>query len=139
MATAWKIIRGDHALPIADFYTATDAQMFAPARAGPGALSSPISSWTRIIASGLQFPDEHSPKLVRALADFAVRWGTRAAGYYATGKNDGGTDGCWRPLEGIERLDGTLFVRIAGITIERLGWVHEGEKARRWDRDNFPF
>jgi hypothetical protein len=137
MATAWKIIRGDHALPIVDFYTATDAHMFAPIRAGPRALPSPFSSWTRIIASGLQSPDEHTPKLVRALADFAVRWGTRAAGYYSTGKNDSGTDGCWRPLEGIERLDGTLFVRIAGITLERLGFVHESEGARHWDRDGF--
>lgn len=32
-------------------------------------------------------------------------------------------------LEGIERLDGTLFVRVAGLTFDRLGWVGEGEKA----------
>ena len=135
MFTAWKIIRGDHALPIVDFYMATDAQLTAPARAGPGALPSPVSSWSRIIPSGLQSPDEHTPKLVRALANFAVRWGTRAPGYFSSDCDRNG----WLPLKGIERLDGTLFVRVAGITLERLGWVHEGEQAERWDRDNFPF
>jgi len=32
-------------------------------------------------------------------------------------------------LEGIEKLDGTLFVRVAGLTFDQLGWMHEGEKA----------
>jgi hypothetical protein len=135
VATAWKIIRGNHALPIADFYAATDAQLIAPIHAGLSALPSPVSSWTRIIPSGLLSPNEHTPKLVRSLADSAVRWGTRGPGYFSSKSDEDG----WRPLEGIERLDGTLFVRIAGITLERLGWVHEGEKARRWDWDNFPF
>jgi hypothetical protein len=109
MATTWKIIHGDHALPIVDSYAATDAQMFSPVRAGPGALPSPVIPWVRSITSGLQSPDEHTPKLVRALSDFVVRWDTRAVRYYSTGRNDSGTGGCWQPLEGIERLDGTLF------------------------------
>jgi hypothetical protein len=41
-------------------------------------------------------------------------------------------------LEGIERLDGTLFVRVAGLTFDRLGWVDEGETAGRWDLDGIP-
>jgi len=134
VATAWKIVRGNHPLPIADFYAASDAQLTPPARAGPGALSSPGSAWTRIIASALQSPDEHTPKFARALADFAVRWGTRPPGYFAREKDAGELS-----LEGIDRLDGTLFVRVAGLTLDRLGWVHEGEKAGRWDRDNFDF
>ena len=35
-------------------------------------------------------------------------------------------------LEGIERLDGTLFMQVSGLTFDRLGVV-EGEKARLWD------
>jgi hypothetical protein len=38
----------------------------------------------------------------------------------------------------MERLDGTLFVRVAGLTLDRLGWVGEGEKAGSWDWDGFP-
>jgi hypothetical protein len=114
---------------------ATDVQLTAPARAGPGALPSHVSSWSRIIPSGLQSPDEHAPKLVCALANFAVRWGTRAPGYFSSDCDRNG----WPPLKGIERLDGTLFVHVTGITLERLGWVHEGEKAECWNREDFPF
>ncbi len=31
---------------------------------------------------------------------------------------------------GLARLGGALFVRAAGLTFERLGWVGEGEKGR---------
>ena len=41
-------------------------------------------------------------------------------------------------LEGIERLDGTLFVRVAGLTMDRLGWVHEGEDAGSWHVEGDP-
>ncbi len=151
-AAAWRIVGGSHTtLPIADFYAATNAQLFAPARtnaglgvgarAGAGALRSPGSAWTRIIPSALQGPDEHTPKIARALADFARRWGTRPPGYFSPReKSDAGLgqrqrQGRWLPLEGIERLDGTLFVRAAGLTLDRLGWVNEGEEAGCWDRD----
>ncbi|KAI9439338.1 hypothetical protein H4582DRAFT_1948603 [Lactarius indigo] len=109
-----------------DFYAATETQLFAPAgaRAGAGWRQAPVSAWPRVMESGIRFPDEHGPKLARALSDFAARWGTRSAGAPA--------------LEGIERLDGTLFLRVAGLTFDRLGWVDEGEKAGHWDRDGFP-
>ena len=131
MSTAWKISRGNHPLPIADFYSVTNAQQFAPARTGvvgDGALRSPGSAWTRIIPSAIQGPDEHTPKIARALVDFAVRWGTRPPGYFSAGQSP-------LSLEGIEKLDGTLFVRVAGLTLDRLGWVNEGEKACSWDTD----
>ncbi|KAH8985101.1 hypothetical protein EDB92DRAFT_2105729 [Lactarius akahatsu] len=42
-------------------------------------------------------------------------------------------------LEGIERLNTTLFARVAGLTaFDRLGWVDEDEKADLRDRDGFP-
>ncbi|KAH8990788.1 hypothetical protein EDB92DRAFT_723210 [Lactarius akahatsu] len=37
VSAAWYVRRGCHALPIADFYAATDAQLFAPAGARAGA------------------------------------------------------------------------------------------------------
>jgi len=70
--------------------------------------------------------------------DFAVRWGTRAPGYFpapAAAVADGEKVAPAPALEGIERLDGTLFVRVAGLTFDRVGWVDEGEKAGAWDLD----
>ena len=32
-----------------------------------------------------------------------------------------------------ERLDGTIFVRGAGIIMSALGWAREGEKEGGWD------
>ncbi|KAH9170233.1 hypothetical protein EDB89DRAFT_1979523 [Lactarius sanguifluus] len=117
----------------------------AGARAGAGWRQAPGSAWPRVIESGVRFPDEHAPKIARALVDFAARWGTRSPGYFsafvATGEEKARAGAGRAPapaLEGIERLDGTLFVRVAGLTFDRLGWVDEREKAGQWDRDGIP-
>ena len=128
------------ALPIADFYAATEAQLYAPARAagaGAGWTQAPVSAWPRVIRNAIWFQDEHMPKIARALMDFAVRWGTRAPEYFsAAGKEEEDRKADQAPsLDGVERLDGTLFVRVAGLTFDRLGWVDEGEEARPWDLD----
>jgi len=70
------------------------------------------------------------PKTIRSLAVFAVRWGSRPAGYFAGGGEDG--------LEGREALDGTLFVRAASLALDRLGWAHESGKAFvEWDYEGY--
>lgn len=134
VSTALYITRGSHALPIAEFYAATDAQLSAPA----SATQTPESAWPRVIQSAVRFPDEQAPKIARALANFDARWGTRAPGYFSTFA--AGEEVVMRTgaLEGIEKLDGTLFMRVTGLTFDRLGWVGEGEKAGLWDWDGFP-
>jgi hypothetical protein len=126
-------------LPIAEFYAATDAQLYAPVRTtGVGAswTQAPGSAWPRVIQSAIRCQDAHTPKVARALMDFAVRWGTRAPGYFSAAGEEKERTGALAPaLEGIERLDGTLFVRVAGLTFDRLGWMDQGEKERQWDRD----
>ena len=37
-------------------------------------------------------------------------------------------------LMGSGDLDGTIFVRAAGIVMETLGWVSKGQKEGFWDR-----
>ena len=147
VSAGWYILRGSHhALPIAEFYAATDAQLFAPAAAGGASTSwtqAPGSAWPRVIQNAVRFQDEHMPKIARALVDCAVRWGTRAPGYFscvaAADEEKAGTGARLAlALEGIERLDGTLFVRVAGLTFDRLGWVDEGDKAGLWDMDGIP-
>ena len=137
LSAGWYILRGrQHALPITDFYAATDAQLFAPARAGDvGWTQAPGNAWPRVVQSAVRFQDEHMPKIARALMDCAVRWGTRAPGYFSaftvSGEEEKMRTGARLApaLEGIERLDGTLFVRVAGLTFDRLGWTDEGEQA----------
>lgn len=36
-------------------------------------------------------------------------------------------------MPGADALDGTIFVRGAGLIMEALGWAREGEKAGHWD------
>lgn len=142
VSTAWHVMRGNsRALPIADFYAATDAHLYAPARtaiAGAGWTQAPGSAWPRVIQTAIRFEDEHMPKIARALMDFARRWGTRAPEYFSAAGEKERTGAPALALEGIERLDGTLFVRVAGLTFDRLGWMDEGEKEGVWDRDGFP-
>ena len=132
----WYIARGNAALPIKDFYHATDDQLTAPPAVPPppDASRKPLSAeggpWQRIIANAVAHPDEHLCKAVRSLSALATRWGGRPASYYAGGGEDG--------LEGREALDGTLFVRAAGLTLDRLGWAHEsGKSLGHWDHDGF--
>ena len=84
--------------------------------------------WLPIIQSTLTHRDDHLPKLQRALAEYSSRFGSTPAGYFA------GTE-----LKDAELIDGTLFVRVAGLTAGRLGWVREGEPPLPgvWDRRGF--
>ncbi|KAH9974953.1 hypothetical protein BGW80DRAFT_1444565 [Lactifluus volemus] len=67
-------------------------------------------------------------RAVRSFVAFAMRWGGRPADYYAGGGDDG--------LEGREVLDGTLFSRVASLTLDQLGWAHEsGKNLGEWNHD----
>ncbi|KAJ3536541.1 hypothetical protein NMY22_g5994 [Coprinellus aureogranulatus] len=68
--------------------------------------------------STVAHPDEHTPKIQRALAHFAEVYGAETEkGRF---KN--------MALEGAEEIDGTLFLRVAGLTMGRNKWVREGEE-----------
>jgi len=128
----WYISRGNAAVPIKDFYYATNDRLTAPPAvpAPPDASRKPLGAeggpWQRIIANAVAHPDEHLCKAVRSFSALAARWGGRPAGYYAGGGEDG--------LEGREVLDGKLFVRTASLTLDRLGWAHEsGKGLGHWD------
>jgi Questin oxidase-like len=131
---AWYIARGNWTLPIKEFYAATHDRLTAPPATPPPPsasrkpLSAPGGPWERIIANTIAHPDEHLCKTVRSFAAFATRWGGRPTGYYAGGGDDG--------LEGREALDGTLFSRVASLTLDQLGWAHEsGKELGQWNHD----
>ena len=80
-----------------------------------------------IITSSLNHPDEHLIKCQRALAHYASVYGTRPS----PGKE-------LRDLEGGEKIDGSLFIRVAGLVGGARAWMREGEeKIPDWNRDYF--
>lgn len=82
--------------------------------------------WLPILETALVYPDEHLPKLQRALAHFGTLYGMRRAGL---------PDFAETELPGADKLDGTLFIRVAGLTAKRMGRVRDGEAlGATWDR-----
>ncbi|CCM00192.1 uncharacterized protein FIBRA_02220 [Fibroporia radiculosa] len=136
---AWWIARGRPALPIRDFYASVSErpqEHGAPyARPGEGTLTPADPSpnpWLPILQTTLEHPDDHLCKLQRALAHFASLYGIRPEGHFGHLAKVSGAS-----LDGAELLDGTLFVRAASLSADRLGWMREGEKNKGWDFDGF--
>lgn len=82
-------------------------------------------AWPRLFTSAASHPNEHLPKLVRALGAADTWYGQRPRGAYSGA------------LEGSEKLDGTLFLRCALLSMERLGWAAEDGPKALWDRDGY--
>lgn len=132
---AWWISRGRPPLDTRSFFASstvhptapgphpTPSETTFPKPTHPDALTP--NPWLPIIQTALVHENEHLCKLQRSLAHYAALYGTRTAG---------GTDFANTELEGAELLDGTLFIRIAGLTADKMGWVREGEEVRNWDR-----
>ncbi|KAI0776932.1 hypothetical protein BD413DRAFT_610512 [Trametes elegans] len=134
---ALYVARGRPALPVAAFF-----DNVSPAPAPPTAsLPQPApadgtltpedrtpSAWLALAQSTLEHPDDHLCKLQRALAHFDALYGATPAGHL---KKLG------VELDGVERIDGSLFVRVAGLAQDRLGWMREGEEKGAWDFDGF--
>jgi Questin oxidase-like len=79
--------------------------------------------WLAIIQSVVEHPVDHLTKLQRTLMHWANLFGSRPAGYLAGGKEQ---------LDDIELIDGTLFIRVAGATMDKLGWMREGQERGAW-------
>jgi len=136
----WYIGRGRPPLDIARFFgndttlhptpdpeLATPHQDACPSPSLSIHASTP-SPWLQIMQSALIHPDDHLPKLQRALSEYASRFGATPAGYFKGTK-----------LKDAELIDGTLFLRVAGLTAGRMGWVRDGESPSQdgWDRHGF--
>lgn len=136
---AWWVARGRPPLPIQDIYASVSAHPIergAPhTQPGKDTLTASDPSpnpWLPIMQTTLGHPDDHLCKLQRALAHFAALYGTTPAGHFAPLADVNGA-----PLEGAEVLDGTLFLRVAGLSANRLGWMREGEGNKGWDFKGF--
>ena len=131
-ALAVWVARGPPSINIRDFYERTSVDSTPPGPMPtphkdtlcPDALTP--NAWLPILQSTFLHPDEHLVKLQRTLAEYARIYGDRPSGVFK------GTE-----LNGAELLDGTVFVRVAIQTMNRLGWMREGQERRPWDRTGF--
>ncbi|EMD39980.1 hypothetical protein CERSUDRAFT_112224 [Gelatoporia subvermispora B] len=89
-----------------------------------------VNPWPTLVAAVVHCPDAHTPKALRALCYAAQKYGTTPAGG-AIGAFD--TEGR-ETHEGTSRMDGTIFVRAAGVVMDILGWVSHGQENGVWDR-----
>ncbi len=132
VSLSWYIARGRPTLPIRAFYKDVTAWPDPPASPTnpvkdtltPG--DAAPNPWLPIVQTTIVHPAEHLCKTQRALMHNATLYGQRAAGDFAG-----------LGLEGAELLDGTLFIRVAGLTADRIGWMKEGQEAGDWDRVGF--
>ncbi|TBU62348.1 hypothetical protein BD310DRAFT_919205 [Dichomitus squalens] len=86
--------------------------------------------WPVIVSDVLHAPDAHTVKAVRALYYAAQKYGR-----IPPGEVIGAFDAEGRETHpGIAKVDGTLFVRAAGVVMDTLGWVAHGQKEGGWDR-----
>lgn len=139
VSLGWWVSRGRPKLNIKGFYESTS-----PHPLPTGALPTPHekalhpadpkkavtpNAWLPIIESSVTHQDDHLPKLQRALAHYARLYGTREPGE----ADFKGTE-----LPDANLLDGTLFIRVAGLAAKRMGRVREGEAPGSfWDMKGF--
>ena len=133
-ALALYVARGRPALPVAEFFdsvTPTPSPPSDPPKPSDGTLNPEnpdANPWLALMQSTIMHPDDHLCKLQRALAHFASLYGATPAGYL----KELGVE-----LDGAEKIDGSLFVRVAGLSMDRLGWMREGQDELEWDFDAF--
>ncbi|XP_006457260.1 hypothetical protein AGABI2DRAFT_212589 [Agaricus bisporus var. bisporus H97] len=124
---SWFISRGKPTLNIPSFFSSSQTQKSllttttttppyntAPSNNLPSTSTSKISPnpWTEIIHLTLLHPDDHVPKLQRTLMHYSRLYGTRKLGHF--------NKDTVLKLEGVEKMDGTLFVRAANLSALRL-------------------
>jgi len=105
------------------------------AKPDPSAVGDPtnnayVNPWPAIIASVVHAPDAHTVKSIRALYYASQKYGTTPPG---------GVIGAFQPdgsetHKGMAKVDGTIFIRAAGVVMDTLGWVSHGQKEGNWDR-----
>ncbi|KAF9003377.1 hypothetical protein BDQ17DRAFT_1480126 [Cyathus striatus] len=99
-----------------------DIHLLHESAVGSPGFNANYNPWPEMIQASLYYPDAHFLKVMRTLV-----YATQQYGDVATG----------RVLEthhGSSKLNGTLFVRAAGVLLDTMGWVTFGQKAKDWDR-----
>ena len=87
--------------------------------------------WPAMIEAVQYHHDSHVPKTLRTLIFASQKYGDKAPGK-AIGAfhRDSGAE----THNGTGKMDGTIFVRAAGLVMDTLGWVSYGQEKGSWDR-----
>ncbi|GAA6022709.1 hypothetical protein JCM10207_008073 [Rhodosporidiobolus poonsookiae] len=80
--------------------------------------------WMVVLKSAVDHDDEHVTKTVRSLYFAAAHFGASPKGMFQSS------------LPGVNEMDGSIFIRAAGLTLASVGWRHEGDAGNMgtWDR-----
>jgi hypothetical protein len=73
--------------------------------------------------------DSHVPKAIRSLVHYDSLYSSLPAGGFIGAINENGQE----VLPGIGKVDGTIFIRGAGLLVEALGWCREGQEEGSWE------
>ncbi|KIM42122.1 hypothetical protein M413DRAFT_409215 [Hebeloma cylindrosporum] len=93
-----------------------------------------FNPWPALIEGALYHPDSHVLKAMRTLIFAAQHFGDKGPGEFV-GACGSGPDGKKEETHvGISKVDGTVFVRAAGVMMDNLGWLGRGQKEGEWDR-----
>lgn len=92
-----------------------------PAQANP---------WLEVVDNALAAYDSHVPKAIRSLVYYAQHLGWTPAGGLPGCADENGAE----VIRGIGKVDGSVFVRIAGKYMDFTGWVKEGGRYQDFDR-----
>ncbi|KAF8210913.1 hypothetical protein K438DRAFT_1959123 [Mycena galopus ATCC 62051] len=87
------------------------------------------SAWLPILNNSGLHPEAHVVKAIRALFYCAQQYGNTLAGAVVGAVDADGNE----THKGAADLDGTLFIRVAGVLTSALGWVAYGDEERSWD------
>lgn len=153
MTLTYYVARGRPTLDLRGFYRDTEHLLHRVPGPGtsptPGTLPDPSSdlaqtpnAWLRVVQSAIVHPNEHLCKAQRALAHYSSLYGKRRKGWLdaSKGRKEVAREEEEEEAEnkvGLGELDGTLFLRIAILTQNRLGWMREGEPQHGWDFSGF--
>ena len=87
--------------------------------------------WPAMIEAVQYHQDSHVPKTLRTLIFASQKYGDKAPGT-AIGAfhRDSGAE----THNGTGEMDGTIFVRAAGLVMKTMGWVSYGQREGQWDR-----
>ncbi|WVF71677.1 hypothetical protein IAT40_006485 [Kwoniella sp. CBS 6097] len=89
------------------------------------------NGWLDVVESSLAYTDSHVPKAIRSLLHFSNHYGAYPPGAFIGTYLAGGQT--HETIPGLSKVDGSVFIRAAGLIMQQLGWTREGEEEGNWD------
>ncbi|OCF42806.1 hypothetical protein I317_03408 [Kwoniella heveanensis CBS 569] len=89
------------------------------------------NGWLDVVESSLAYTDSHVPKAIRSLLHFSNHYGAYPPGSFIGTYLAGGQT--HETIPGLAQVDGSVFIRAAGMIMQQLGWTREGQEEGNWD------